>query len=93
MDKFGQWLRHKIRVIILKQWKLCKTIERNLQRINKKLRCNFSDEDIYKVANSRLGWYRRASGNVVNFLLSPTVLAIEQADRPGLINPLDYYLK
>lgn len=93
IDKFGQWLRHKMRVIILKQWKNCTTIERNLQRINRKFKCNFSDEDIYKVSNSRLGWYRRATGNVVNYLLSPTVLAIKQADRPGLVDPLAYYLK
>ena len=93
IDSFGQWLRHKIRVVILKQWKLCPTIYRNLQRINRKFKCKFSEEDIYKVANSRLGWYRRATGNVVNFLLSPKVLAIKQADRPGLINPLELYLK
>ena len=71
IEKFGQWLRHKIRVIILKQWKLCPTIYRNLQQINKRFKCRFSHEDIYKVANSRLGWYRKAAGYVVNFLLSP----------------------
>lgn len=90
---FGQWLRHKVRVIIIKQWKLGPTIYRNLQHLNRKYKCKLSDEDIYKVANSRLGWYRRASGNVVNFLLSPKVLAIKQADRPGLINPLELYLE
>lgn len=30
MEEFGQWLRHKIRVIVLKQWKTPKTIYRNL---------------------------------------------------------------
>ena len=40
-------------------------------RINKALKCNFSDEDIHKVANTQLGWYKRSTGHVVNFLLSP----------------------
>lgn len=53
--KFGQWMRHKIRVIIIKQWKLPKRIYTNLMRINKVFRCGFSDEDIHKTANTRLG--------------------------------------
>lgn len=61
-------------------------------RINKLFRCNFSDEDIHKVANTRLGWYRRSTGHVVNYLLSPKVLGIKKADRPGLVDPLEYYL-
>ena len=46
--KFSQWLRHKVRVVIIKQWKLPKRIYINLMRINKALKCNFSDEDIHK---------------------------------------------
>ena len=80
-------------MIILKQWKNCATIEGNLQRINRKFKCNFSDEDIYKVTNSRLGLYKRATGHVVNLLLDPKILAIKQPERPGLINSLAYYLK
>ena len=72
-DTFGQWLRHKIRVIILKQWKIPKRIYINLQKLNKKLPCHFTDEQIYSVANSRLGLYRQACGHVVNFLLSPRI--------------------
>ena len=90
--EFGQWLRHKIRVIIIKQWKKPKRIYVNLQRINKRFKCNFTDEDIYKVANSRLGLYRQCGMNIVNFILSQTVLAIRKANRPGLVNPLEYYL-
>jgi hypothetical protein len=67
-------------------------IYKNLQRLNRLFNCNFSHEDIFKVANSRLGWYRKCSGYVVNFLLSPKVLAIKKKDRPGLVNPLEYYL-
>lgn len=90
--KFSQWMRHKIRVVIIKQWKRSKRIYTNLMRINKALKCNFSDEDIRKVANARLGWYKRSAGQVVNFLLSPQVLGIKKADRPGLVDPLEYYI-
>ena len=36
-DDFGPWMRHKVRVVILKQWKRPKTIYRNLMRLNTKL--------------------------------------------------------
>jgi len=45
------------------------------------------------VANSRLGWYKRANGNVVNFLLNPQILAMKKGERLGLVNPLEYYLR
>ena len=92
MKEFGQWLRHKIRVIILKQWKKPLRVYKNLMYMNKKQRCGFSHEDIFKVANSRKGLYARANGDVVNFILSPKILAIKSKDRPGLVNPLEYYL-
>ena len=92
LDEFGQWLRHKVRVIILKQWKKPRTIYKNLMKLNKMFKCNMSDEDIFKVANSRLGWYARSTGDVVNFLLAPKVLQKDTKDRPGLIDPLAYYL-
>ncbi|MBP2057129.1 group II intron reverse transcriptase/maturase [Lactobacillus colini] len=91
LKELGQWLRHKIRVVIIKQWKIPKRIYINLMRINKAFKCNFSEEDIHKTANTRLGWYRRATGNVINYLLSPKVLEIKKADRPGLVDPLEYY--
>ena len=85
-------LRHKIRGIILKQWKKPLCIQRNLEHLNKYLKRKFSFEEIFKVANSRLGWYRRSYGKVVNFLLNANILAIRKGDRPGLVNPLKYYL-
>ena len=48
----------------------------NLQRINKVVNCNFETEDIFKVANSRMGWYRRCGMNVGNYKLSSKVLAL-----------------
>lgn len=92
MDTFGQWLRHRIRVIIIKQWKKPTRIYKNLEIISKKYKCDFSEEDIFKVACSRLGWYKRCGMDVVNFILSPKVLAIRKGERPGLVNPLKYYL-
>ena len=92
MKEFGEWLRHKIRAIILKQWKKPLRIYKNLMYMNKKQRCGFSHEDIFKVANSRKGLYARVNGDVVNFILSPKILAIKSGDRPGLVNPLEYYL-
>lgn len=92
MEEYGSWLRHKVRVIILKQWKKPKTIYVNLNKMNIKFRNGFDEEDIYKVANSRLGWYKRCSMNVVNFILNPEILSIKTKERPGLVNPLEYYL-
>ena len=93
MNEFGQWLRHKIRVIIIKQWKNPKTIFKNLLYINRKYRNGFDNESIYKVANSRLGWYKKCSMNVVNFILNPMLLETKIKDRAGLLNPLNYYLR
>ena len=93
IDEFGQWLRHKIRVILFKQWKKPQRIYINLQKLNKILPYNFSDEQIYSVANTRLGLYRQTGLKVANFLLNADVLAIRKGDRPGLVNPLTYYLR
>lgn len=78
LEEFGQWLRHKVRCIIIKQWKRPRTIYKNLMKLNIACRCKFTHDDIFKCANSRLGWYRRSTGNIVNFLLSPTVLGIKK---------------
>lgn len=92
MEEYGSWMRHKIRVIIIKQWKKPKTIYMNLNKLNKKFKNGFNEEEIYKVANSRLGWYRRCGMNVVNYILNPEILEIKTKERPGLVNPLKYYL-
>ena len=45
------------------------------------------------MCKSRLEWYRRNRLDVVNFILSPTVLGKEKGgDRPGIVYPLEYYL-
>lgn len=92
LREYGQWMRHKVRVVILKQWKKPKRIYLNLQKLNRIVGCNFTDEEIYKVANSRLGWYRQAAGYVVNYAINPEILGRKTKDRPGLVDPLAYYL-
>ncbi|WP_429150985.1 group II intron maturase-specific domain-containing protein [Anaerotaenia torta] len=93
MEDFGAWLRHKIRVIVMKQWKKPKTIYRNLCYLNRKYNNGFKHEDIYKVANSRLGWYKKSGMNAVNFIISPELLENKIKDGAGLLNPLNYYLR
>lgn len=92
LTEFGQWLRHKVRVVIIKQWKRPRRIYINLMRLNKMFKCKMTNEDIHKTANTRLGLYRRSNGHIINYLLSPKVLGIKKADRPGLVDPLKYYL-
>ena len=92
MEEFGEWLRYKIRIIIMKQWKRAKTIYRNLCYLNWKHRNGYGHEEIFKVANSRLGWYRKSGMNVVNFIISKDLLENRIKDGAGLLNPLSYYL-
>lgn len=92
MKEFGEWLRHKVRVIILKQWKNPSTIIKNLSILNRIVKCRFTDEEIYKVGNSRLGWYRRAGMYVANYAIHPKLLKENTKSRPGLVDPLEYYL-
>ena len=94
-DIFGPWLRHKIRVIIVKQWKKPETIYENLMKVNKAYNCGFTDEEIYSVANTRLGWFRQCGTKTVNYLISADLLSKpnKKRNRPGLVNPLLYYLR
>ena len=92
LDEYGQWLRHKVRVVILKQWKKPKTIFRNLMVLNRIQKCGFEEKRLLSVANARQGWYRIATIRDINFLLNPTILGKKTKSRPGLVDPLAYYL-
>ena len=94
IDKFGQWLRHKVRVIIVKQWKKPKTIYENLMKVNKAYNYGFTDEEIYRAASTRLGWYKQCAMKTVGYILNPKILSKpnKKRNRPGLVNPLLYYL-
>ena len=76
----------------MKQWKRAKTIYRNPCYLNWKHKNGFSQEEIIKVANSRLGWYRKSGMNVVNFIISKDLLENRIKDGASLLNPLSYYL-
>lgn len=54
---------------------------RNLSYLNRKYKNEFIDKAIYKVANLRLGWYKRCAMNVVNFILSPELLETKSKGR------------
>lgn len=95
MKRFGEWLRHKVRVVILKQWKVRPRIYKNLMKLNRVYKCGIDEQRIYGIANARQGLYAMATIKEINFLLSPKVLGTpnRKEDRPGLVNPLDYYLE
>lgn len=94
-EELGPWLRHKVRVVILKQWKKPKTIYKNLMKLHRYLKSNIPPERILGVANARQGWYRRAKLPIVNFLITPAILSTpnKKENRPGLVDPLAYYLR
>ena len=92
MKEFGKWLRHRMRAIILKQWKRPRTIIRNLE-ILKRITHNGIDRKWILIAgNSRRGLYRRANLPCVEWLINNKMLETPTKDRPGLVNPLKYYL-
>ena len=80
-DKFGPWMRHKVRVVIVKRWKKCGTIYKNLLVLKRVTKSNLDDTLIYQAAMTRLGWYRQCGMSVFNYLLSPKVLAMPKVDR------------
>lgn len=55
LEELRQWLCYKIRCKIIKQWKKLIIIYRNLMKLNIVCKCKFSEEDIHKCANTRLG--------------------------------------
>lgn len=97
-DKFSPWMRHKVRVVIVKQWKKRRTIYKNLLRLKRIINSNIDDTSIYQAAMTRLGWYRQCGQSVFNYLLSPQVLGMPKVNRtdkrksrPGLVDPYSLY--
>lgn len=97
-DVFGPWMRHKVRVVIVKQWKKCRTIYKNLLKIKSIIKSKITDDAIYQASMTRLGWYRQCGLSTINFLLSPQVLSLPRVNRtdksksrPGLVDPYALY--
>ena len=64
-------------------------------KVNKTYNGGFTDEEIYMAANTRFGWYRQCGTKTVNCLISAELLSKpnKKRNRPGLVNPLLYYLR
>ncbi|MCR4876831.1 MAG: hypothetical protein K5922_06645 [Clostridiales bacterium] len=94
-EELGPWLRHKVRVVLLKQWKKPMTIYKNLMKLHRYLKSNIPSGRVWGVANARQGWYRRAKLPIVNYLITPEILSTpnKKENRPGLVDPLAYYLR
>ena len=94
-EELGPWLRHKVRVVLLKQWKKPRTIYKNLMKLHRYLKSNIPPARILGVDNARQGWYRRANLPIVNFLITPEILSTpnKKENRPGLVDPLACYLR
>lgn len=99
MKDFGAWLRHKVRVIMLKQWKTPSGITKGLNWYCRNFGITPLKEDtIHSIANSRKGLYASSNKNGINFILNIKVFDTEiKSKRKGkvmerLINPLAYYL-
>ncbi len=80
-DKFSPWMRYKVRVVIVKQWRKCGTIYKNLLRLKRRANSHIDDRSIYQAAMTRLGWYRQCRQSVFNYLLSPQVIAMPKVNR------------
>ncbi len=94
LREFSGWLRHKIRVIIIKEWKKPQTIYKNLKKLKQITKSNYSDKELLGISNARQGLYRMCNYPIINFLLSPKILSTKnnKKNRPGLVDPYSYYL-
>ena len=82
LQDIDEWMRHRIRVLIFKQWKKPKTKYRNLRKLG------ISHSGAYKVANTSKGYWRAVEGVVVK-----TALTNERLRQAGYVFFSDYYLK
>lgn len=107
LEELGMWMRHKVRVVILKKWKRRKTILRKLMRLwkhlpsyfqnaglprNLKPKKPFRPDEVFAQCYTRCGLYRLGNNSIVNFILHPVVLSTQiKGVRYGLLDPLAYY--
>ena len=88
LTSLGRRIRHKVRVVIVKQWKKTLRIYKNLRKLGT------NHDKAYQFANSHYSIYKRCSLNTINYAISPKRLemANKKTKRPGLINPVNYYV-
>jgi len=82
LHNIDEWMRHRIRVLIWKQWKKPKTKLRNLWKLG------ISRSGAYKVANTSKGYWRAVEGVIVK-----TALTTERLGQAGYTFFSEYYLK
>jgi group II intron reverse transcriptase/maturase len=82
LQDIDEWMRHRIRALILKQWKKPKTKYKNLRKLG------ISHIGAYKVANTSKGYWRAVEGVIVK-----TALTNERLRQSGYIFFSDYYQK
>ena len=90
-ETFGPWMRHRVRVVILKQWKHRGTIFTNLWKLNGRISHPFPKSYVFAQSMTHCGWYRLGNNEVVNMILNPHILSLKRKDRPGLVDPWKYY--
>ncbi len=82
LKRMDEWMRHRIRALIWKQWKKTKTKYRNLRKLG------INHEGAYKVANTSLGYWRAVEGVIVK-----TALTTKRLGQSGYVFFSDYYQK
>jgi len=82
LRNIDEWMRHRVRVVIWKQWKKPRTKYRNLRRLG------ISHSGAYKVANTGIKYWRAVEGIIIK-----TALTNERLRQAGYIFFSDYYLK
>ena len=98
LEEFGSWMRHRIRVVMIKQWKKPMTVIRKQKWYCNQYHLSFTNVDLWKIGFSSRGLYARCNGDIINFILSPDILEkpIEVNGKkvfPGLVNPVKFYLE
>lgn len=82
MASVAGWLERKLRL----------KVSATKTKVVRPTKSNFLGFTFWKVTYSTLGLYRRRAGDVMNYTLSPKILGLKTKDRPGLVDPLAYYL-
>jgi len=82
LHNIDEWLRHRIRVVIWKQWKKPKTKYKNLRKLG------ICHNGAYKVANTSKGYWRAVEGVIMQ-----TALTTDRLRQSGYTFFSEYYLK
>jgi hypothetical protein len=82
LQNVDEWMRHRIRALIWKQWKKPKTKYRNLRKLG------VNHEGAYKAANTSKGYWRAVEGVIVK-----TALTNKRLGQSGYVFFTDCYRK